>query len=129
VPNEGSGTLGVIDLASDAVVAEIAVGDKPRGTAVDAAGRHAWVAVQPGSVAVVDLAARRVVKMIAVGRSPEGLSLSPDGRWLAVDVTWNDSSNPNRYLMIDDSEFTDNATRIQDKDWMSDLVLTQYATS
>jgi hypothetical protein len=52
-----------------------------------------------------------------------------DGRWLAVDVTWNDSSNPNRYLMIDDSEFTDNATRIQDKDWMSDLVLTQYATS
>ena len=41
VPNEGSGTVSVIDTATDQVVAEIAAGKKPRGTAVSADGRTA----------------------------------------------------------------------------------------
>lgn len=51
-----------------------------------------------------------------------------DGAWKAVDVTWNDSPDGNRYLMINDSEFTDSAQRVQDEDWMYDLYLTRYAT-
>ena len=49
VPNEGSGTLGVIDNATDRVVAAIAVGEKPRGTVVSADGRTAYMSAQPNN--------------------------------------------------------------------------------
>ena len=41
VPNEGSGTLSVIDTANDKVVAEIAAGSKPRGTVIGRRRPHA----------------------------------------------------------------------------------------
>ena len=59
VPNEGSGSLSVIDTAVDQVVAEIDVGQKPRGTVVSADGRTAYVSDQPNSaLVIVDLATR-----------------------------------------------------------------------
>lgn len=54
--------------------------------------------------------------------------------WRAVDVTWNDpggpwtSSNGNRYLMIRDAQFTGDALRSEDDDWMSDAFLRDYPT-
>ena len=47
VPNEGSGTLSVIDTANDRLVSEVPAGQKPRGTVVSADGRRAWVSDQP----------------------------------------------------------------------------------
>src|SRR5512144_2133283 len=43
VPNEGSGSVSVIDTATDQVIAEIPAGKKPRGTAVSVDGRTAYV--------------------------------------------------------------------------------------
>jgi YVTN family beta-propeller protein len=87
VPNEGSGTLSIIDTATDQVVGEVAVGQKPRGTVVSADGRTAYVSDQPSNVLViVDLVARKRSGTIAVGASPEGVGLSPDGRWVAAAV-------------------------------------------
>jgi len=40
VPNEGSGTISVIDTANDQVVGEMPGGTKPRGLAVGADGRR-----------------------------------------------------------------------------------------
>ena len=78
VPNEGSGTLSVIDTASDQVVGDIAVGAKPRGTAVSPDGRTAYVSDQPNAVVVVvDLVARKRSGAIPVGASPEGVGGSP----------------------------------------------------
>jgi hypothetical protein len=51
-----------------------------------------------------------------------------DGTWLAVDPTWNDSPDANRFLMISDSEFTGSALRTQDAYWMIDLSIPVYAT-
>jgi hypothetical protein len=51
-----------------------------------------------------------------------------DGTWLAIDVTWNDSPQGNRYLMINDSQFVDEATRAESTDWMIDLKVADYAT-
>lgn len=54
--------------------------------------------------------------------------------WRAVDVTWNDpegrwtSPRGDRYLMIRDAQFTGNALRSEDEDWMSDAYLRDYAT-
>lgn len=52
-----------------------------------------------------------------------------DGEWRSIDVTWNDSPNQNRYLLISDDEFTDDAARTEDTAWMLDLDVSRYATS
>ena len=47
VPNEKSGTISVIDTDSDAVVAEVKAGDKPRGLAASRDGKTLYVRVFP----------------------------------------------------------------------------------
>ena len=90
VPNQGSGTLSVIDAATDKVVADIAVGQKPRGTVVSLDRRTAYISDQPsGALVVVDLDARKPRGSIAVGASPEGVGISADGRWVVAAVEEN----------------------------------------
>ena len=85
VPNEGSGTLSVIDTATDQVVGEIPAGKKPRGLAVSLDGARLYVSDQPNNrLVVVDLALRKAVGTVPLGVSPEGVSASPDGRYIAV---------------------------------------------
>lgn len=52
-----------------------------------------------------------------------------DGAWLAVDTTWNDFSDPNRYLLIPDSGFHGDASRSEDARWMIDASISSYATT
>jgi YVTN family beta-propeller protein len=60
VSNEGSGTLSVIDTATDAVLYELPAGAKPRGAVISPDGRRAYVSDQPGNrLVVLDLAAGR----------------------------------------------------------------------
>jgi len=40
VPNEGSGTISIIDTQTDATVGEIAIGGKPRGIAISPDGKR-----------------------------------------------------------------------------------------
>ena len=69
VANEGSRTLSVLDTATDTVLAEIAVGGKPRGTAIANDGLTAYVSDAAGDrLAIVDLAARKLRAQIALGR-------------------------------------------------------------
>src|SRR2546425_11146911 len=94
VPNERSGTVSVIDTASDQVVATIKTGGKPRGIAATPDGRRLYVSDQPsGSLLVVDLTAREVSERIPVGKSPEGVGISRDGAWIAVAVEGNNSGS------------------------------------
>src|SRR2546423_12991000 len=85
VPNERSGTVSVIDTASDRVVATVKTGGKPRGIAATPDGRRLYVSDQPsGSLVVVDLATREVAERIPVGKSPTGVEIARDGAWIAV---------------------------------------------
>src|SRR2546426_9421516 len=87
VPNERSGTVSVIDTASDRVVATIKTGGKPRGIAASPDGRQLYVSDQPnGSLVVVDLAAREISEQIPGGKTPEGVTISRDGPLIAVAV-------------------------------------------
>ena len=87
VPNEGSGTLSIIDTATDEVVAEVPVGKKPRGTVVSADGRTAYVSDQPNNrLVLIDLARRSTQGTVELGESPEGVGISPDGRWVVAAV-------------------------------------------
>ena len=93
VPNEGSGTLSIIDTSTDTVVAELPAGKKPRGTVISLDGRTAYVSDQPGNrLVMLDLAARKPAGAIALGESPEGVGISADGRWVAA--AWNTTSAP-----------------------------------
>lgn len=84
VSNEGSGTVSVIDTASDTVVASIQTGGKPRGAAAGADGRL-YVSDQPNNrLVVIDLKDRRIAGSMALGVSPEGVGRSADGRWIAA---------------------------------------------
>lgn len=87
VANEGSGSLSIIDTATDAVVGDIPAGKKPRGTVITRDGLTAYVSDQPNNrLLVIDLAQRKVSGEIALGESPEGVGLSPDGRWVVAAI-------------------------------------------
>src|SRR5688500_19952080 len=57
VPNEGSGTISIVDTATDTVTGEIKTGGKPRGLAFSRDGRYIYISDSPtSSLRVIDLA-------------------------------------------------------------------------
>ena len=85
VPNEKSGTLSVVDTATDKVVGEVRTGGKPRGIAAQPDGTTVYVSDQDANaLQVIDAAKREVRSRIALGPSPEGISVSRDGQWIAA---------------------------------------------
>jgi YVTN family beta-propeller protein len=80
VPNERSGTISVIDVSRDVVIATWPAGRRPRGIAASADGRRLFVADQAAnSLQVMDSATGAIERQISLGESPEG-----DGRGLAA---------------------------------------------
>jgi YVTN family beta-propeller protein len=104
VSDETQGTVVVIDGATGAIEARIAVGKRPRGLKLSADGTRLFVALSgspiagPGvdestlppadrsadGIGVVDLATRKVVRMYPSGQDPETFDVSPDGTRLYV---------------------------------------------
>ncbi len=90
VANEESGTVSVIDTATDKVVREIAAGKKPRGMALSKDGKRLYVSDQPNNALdIIDTEKGEIVGTVALGESPEGVGISPDGMWViaAVEVS------------------------------------------
>ena len=80
VPNEKSGTISVIDTATDRVTGEIKAGDKPRGLAVSHDGKLIYVSDQPHrALNVIDISKKSITAKIELGESPEGVGISADG--------------------------------------------------
>jgi len=85
VVNPDSGSLTIVDTATQAVAVELAVGTDPRSVAIAPDGRSAYVANQGSStLAVIDLEALQLSHEIPVGDQPVGVAVSPDGRFVAV---------------------------------------------
>src|SRR5260370_42252201 len=79
VGNENGGTISLIDTARDEVVGEIKTGGKPRGAAIHASRKLAYVSDQPNNaLPVVDLEHGPVAKKIGLGEAPDGGYISPD---------------------------------------------------
>src|SRR5689334_19448933 len=97
ITNQGSHDVSVIDLASQAVVATVAVGRSPAG--VVAASRAGKVFVSnPDSktISVIDMQRQALAATWPAGDGPVGIDASPDGTLLAV-ADW----YRNRLLLID----------------------------
>jgi YVTN family beta-propeller protein len=82
VANNLDDSVTVINVAGDAntKVAEIEVGNEPRGVALTPDKRLAYVTNQASStVSVIDLATNQKTQDIPVGVEPYGIALTPDG--------------------------------------------------
>ena len=80
VANFGSGTVSVIDTATNSVINTITVGTEPRDVALNYLGTIAYVAnYGSDTVNVIDVATNTVINTITVGSSPDGVSFNPSG--------------------------------------------------
>jgi len=89
VTNEGSGTVSVIDTATNSVVSTITVGSLPTVLAISPDGSQIYVDnYSSGTVSVIDPTTNTVKATINVGGDPYGVVFSPDGSraYVANDV-------------------------------------------
>ena len=71
ITNQNSGTVSVIDTATDTVIATIPVGPRPFGVAVSPDGSKVYVTSSfPNTVSVIDAATNTVSATIVVGSQP-----------------------------------------------------------
>lgn len=106
VPNEKSGTIAVIDTASDKVVRNLSGGGK-------FGKRVQQIAVVPGGKTLLvvdgmshqlhelDIASDTILRSVDIGEDAEGVTLSPSGEQLAVCAEGRDV-----VLLIDEKRFT-----------------------
>src|SRR5690349_18633167 len=72
--NEGSGSVSVIDTATDRVTATITTGGKPRGIAISLDGSKLYVSDQEANaLVVVDTAQKKQIAKVPLGQSPEAI--------------------------------------------------------
>ena len=77
--------LSISRTKTDEEIERIPIGPYPRGIAVDAASRYAYVAVMGSTrIARIDLRTFKVSWLENIGSGPRALVLSPDGRYLYV---------------------------------------------
>ena len=103
VSNERSGDVSVIDGQTNAVVATIPVGKRPRGIHCSPDGKHVYVVLSgsprmaPGvdterapadktadALAAIDTSSRKLVQRWHVGSDPEQFAISKDGKFAFI---------------------------------------------
>ena len=104
ITSEGSGTITVIDPASNEVAATVNIGKRPRGMVASPDGTLIYVALSgspyapPGvdestlpppdkgadGIGVFDVRANKVTRVIPAGSNPEQLAVSADGRTIYI---------------------------------------------
>ncbi|MCU0754126.1 MAG: C25 family cysteine peptidase [Xanthomonadales bacterium] len=85
VPTQNTGRLAVIDLGSQTVIDQIAVGAASLGIAVSPDGTRAYVVDQAGgNVRVINTATRGVIATLTTGAGAWSAAVSPDGSRVLV---------------------------------------------
>src|SRR6516162_4539397 len=85
ITNDGSGNVSVIDTATNAVTATIAVGTAPFAVAGSPDGGTVYVAsIDSDNVSAIATAMNKVTATIPVGNYPQGVAVSPRGSTVYV---------------------------------------------
>ncbi len=98
VSNRGAGTVSIVDVATDKIVANLpSGGDMPIRVKFTPDGRQVWVSnARSNRVAVFEAATRQLLGQVEVGAVPVGIQMSPDGARAFVANT-----NANQVTVID----------------------------
>jgi YVTN family beta-propeller protein len=87
VSNSGSGTVGVLHLATGKVKTTIPVGENPQGAVITKDGKRVYVAVSTGnSIAVIDTAKHTLMGKVVTGEGPGRVALTPDEKTLVYNM-------------------------------------------
>src|SRR6266852_6205678 len=79
VTNQGSGSVSVIDVANNTVVATVPVEGRPWAVAISPGGALAYVANSDAKfVSVIDTTTNTVVASVDVGSPSTGVAVTPD---------------------------------------------------
>ena len=105
VPNQKSGTVSVIDTASDTVVRTLSgqgqLGKRLQAIEIDARGKTLYVVdAEHDLLVALDPASDTITHQVAIGKDAEGVRISPSGTLLAVCA-----EGQNRVLLIDVKTF------------------------
>lgn len=105
VPNQKSGSISVIDTASDTVVRTLTahgqLGKRLQAIDIDRRGRTVYVVdAEHDKLFAIDAATDTVVHSVAIGAEAEGVRLSPSGKMLAVCA-----EGQHKALLIDAASF------------------------
>ena len=85
VANNGAGTVSVIAIATNTVVATVTVGPNPYGVGITPDGAYAYIAnYGTTTVSVIATATNTVVATVTVGAGPVGVGITPDGAYAYV---------------------------------------------
>lgn len=86
VANSGSGTVSVINTATNTLSGEVAVGSKPQGIAVAPDGKRVYVAnYDSKNISVIDTDSNAVSATFpTASRSPAAVAIAPDGKHVYV---------------------------------------------
>ena len=85
VVNTFSGTVSVIKVSTNTVVATVSVGSNSQGVAVTPDGNYAYV-TNSGSnnVSVIQISTNTVIDTVTVGSGPRRVAITPDGSYVYV---------------------------------------------
>jgi YVTN family beta-propeller protein len=102
ITNLGSGTVSVIDSATNKVVGTpIPVGLDPSGVTITPNGKYSYVAdINATNVFVIDTTTNTVAATVAVGTSPHGVAITPNGKYSYVA---SGSNGPDTVVSVIDS--------------------------
>jgi DNA-binding beta-propeller fold protein YncE len=100
--NDGEkGTVRIVDLANDTVVADLPGGVNPDSAAYDPFTRYVWIANQiSAQMSVVDAVGKKIVKLIDVGGKLEFVASDSAGKVFVVD----ESPLPNTNIAVLDAK-------------------------
>lgn len=100
VCNVGSGTVSIVDTATNAVLTTVGVGQNPIRVAMSPEGTHAYVTnYVGGTMSVIRVNGSTIAATVDVGEYPTGIGVSPDGAYVYVV-----SGNANGQLSIFDTD-------------------------
>ena len=101
IDNGDQGTIRIIDLATDTVVADLPGGVNPDSPAYDPFSKYVWVANQiSAQMSVVDAVGKKIVKMIDVGGKLEFVASDSAGKVYVID----ESPLPNTNIAVLDAK-------------------------
>ncbi len=104
VPNQRSGTVSVIDTASDTVVrtlsAQGALGKRLQQVLPGPQGQLYLIDAEHHRLIELDTTQDRVLRSVEIGENAEGIALSPDGTQFAICV-----EGQNQVMLIDVGQF------------------------